>query len=177
MSKLDGKINQSEIHVIHPPLFSKRQQLSLADVISHLETITQNAPLRSVEATDKTNEALASLRLHSGYHLILHELRKARPDSTEMKMVDPKESNKDLFMRHVRQAIDKGDQTLSVYIESPQLAESEMIVNPPLNLREKLAYYMTAYDDELRLKVNNDIRIRAFELAGPSSSGLGIEFE
>lgn len=177
MSKLDGKINQSEIHVIDPPLFSKRQQLSLADVISHLETITRNAPLRSVEATDKTNEALASLRFHSGYHLILHELRKVRPDSTEMKMIDPEESNKDLFIRHVREAIDKGNQTLTVYIESPQLTEREMIVNPPLNLKEKLSYYMTAYDDHLRLKVSKDIRIRAFELAGPNASGSGIEFQ
>lgn len=174
---LSGDLTNGEVDFGHGVDFSSTTNLTLGDVIALLKTITRNAPLRSVESVHKVNVAIAELKMKSGFHLIQHELQKSLDRSSEeMSTIYPEESPRSLFHRHVRRAIRKGNQTLTVFVEMPSLKQPEMIVNPPENLVDKLTYYMGAYDEQLRLKSAPEIRIRAFEVAGPNESGTGIEF-
>lgn len=174
---VSGRLVDGEADLGHGVDFTKTMKLTLDDVLALLKTITMNAPLRSLEATQKKKQAIAELELKGGFHLIQHELQKALARSyEEMTTVDPEETNRALFHREVRRAIRQGDQTLTVFIEKPNLKQPEMIVNPPENLVDKLTYYMGAYDENMRLKASPDIRISAFELASASEPGTGIEF-
>lgn len=174
---LSGDLTNGELDLGHGVDFTSTMQLSLEDALELLKTITRNAPLRSVDSVHKVNVAIAELKMKSGFHLIQHELQKSLDRKTEeMNTIDPEESPRELFHRHVSRAIRKGDQTLTVFVELPFYKKPEMIVNPPENLVEKLTYYMGAYDENMRMKSKPEIRIRAFEVAGPNDSGTGIEF-
>lgn len=50
---------------------------------------------------------------------------------------------------------------VKVEILMPDLPEPELIENPKANLPNKLEYYKKAYDEELKLKSFNQIRINA----------------
>lgn len=174
---VSGKLVDGEADLGHGVDFTSAMQLSLEDVLELLKTITRNIPLRSVESVHKVNVAIAELKMKSGFHLIQHEIQKSlNRKAEEMNTIDPEESPRELFHRHVRRAIRKGDQTLTVFVELPGYKKPEMIVNPPENLIDKLTYYMGAYDENMRLKSTPEIRITAFEVAGPNESGTGIQF-
>lgn len=51
------------------------------------------------------------------------------------------------------------DQPFSVIISMPDLPDHEIITNPIQNLALKASYYERAYDDQLRLKSNDGVRI------------------
>lgn len=53
----------------------------------------------------------------------------------------------------------KDRKTLWVSVSVPECPEPEVINNPRANFESKRAYYDRAYDDNLILKVNPDIRI------------------
>jgi hypothetical protein len=53
---------------------------------------------------------------------------------------------------------------MTILVDHPDLPEYEEISNPPENWPVKKAYYDKAYDDELRLKANTDIRIVGWRL-------------
>lgn len=177
-ASLSGNLVGGEVDLGHGVDFTKTMKLTLNDVLSLLKTITMNAPLRSLEATQKMNQAISELKMKGGFHLIQHELQKSLDRSSEeMSTIDPEESPRELFHRHVRRAIRKGDQTLTVYVELPGYKKPEMIVNPPENLVDKLTYYMGAYDEKMRMKSAPEIRITSFEVAGPNESSTGIKFQ
>ena len=48
---------------------------------------------------------------------------------------------------------------LEVYIEMPDLPDNEKIVNTFANMQPKRNYYERAYDDDLNLIANPDIKI------------------
>lgn len=174
---LSGDLTNGELDLGHGLDFTSTTSLTLDDVLALLKTITRNAPLRSVDSVHKVNVAIAELKMKSGFHLIQHELQKSLDRSSEeMSTVDPEESPRELFHRHVRRAIRKGDQTLTVFVEMPSLRQPEMIVNPPENLIEKLTYYMGAYDENMRLKAAPEIRIKSFQIRGDGDALSGIEF-
>lgn len=49
--------------------------------------------------------------------------------------------------------------SLMVRIKTPDMPELETIINPPANVAAKIAYYNDAYDDDMCLKSNPDIRM------------------
>ena len=57
-----------------------------------------------------------------------------------------------------------GSNYVAVAVSVPNCNEPEVIINHKSNLAAKLAYYKSAYDDDLRLKTNPDIRIVNFTL-------------
>lgn len=59
-------------------------------------------------------------------------------------------------------AIRQGSQYIAVKIEMKGLEGEEIITNPRCNFGAKLEYYKKAYNDDLTLKANNDIRIVDF---------------
>ena len=62
--------------------------------------------------------------------------------------------------------ISKEDKVLTVWIETPDMEEKELIVNPFENLQAKHDYYDKAYDDNLNLKANPDIFISTYSTDG-----------
>lgn len=49
-----------------------------------------------------------------------------------------------------------------VDVKMPNCTATERIINPPENIDAKLAYYKSAYDDNLYLKANMGIEIVSF---------------
>ena len=174
----NGQLVGGELHLGHGPDFTQRSLLELENLTQVIESLVENSRYTDHQSKERVQEALTELRLKSGFSSILvhlRELKRLRAEET-IHTIDPEESPRALFHREVRNALKKGDKTLTVYVEMPNLKEREMIVNPPANLLDKLNYYMGAYDEELRLKSAPEIRIRAFDLASPNESGFGIEF-
>lgn len=48
---------------------------------------------------------------------------------------------------------------IAVFVEMPDLEVPEMIANPYQNLKAKIAYYEKAYDENMQLKANKEIKI------------------
>lgn len=61
------------------------------------------------------------------------------------------------------QAIGLGVNYIGVEVKSPELDETEIIINPSSNFDSKLDYYKRAYNDDLTLKNCNQIQIVGFE--------------
>lgn len=57
-----------------------------------------------------------------------------------------------------------GSNYVAVAVSVPNCKEPEVIINHKSNCDAKLAYYKSAYDDDLHLKTNPDIRIVNFTL-------------
>jgi len=56
---------------------------------------------------------------------------------------------------------------IAVAISMPWLPSEEIIINPPENVQEKIDYYQQAYDDDMKLNMNENIRvIGAFGVEG-----------
>lgn len=178
MKPKTNNIVGSEVVLQDTPVFSTRSLLNLEQLMDLVKVVVDNKPIYGMEAIERSKAAIAELELNSGFSSILTHLRELKRlrESEVLHEMDPAESRRALFHREVRRALKKGGQTLTVYIETPTLKEPEMIVNPPANLLDKLNYYMSAYDEELRLKTSPEIRISAFEIAGVNESGTGIEF-
>lgn len=176
-ASLSGNLVGGEVDLGHGVDFTKTMGLTLDDVLALLKTITTNAPLRSLEATQKTNQAIAELKMKGGFHLIQHELQKAlEPSSDDTHTIDSDSSNLELFERYLRGAIKDGDSTLTVYVDMPSLEKPERIINPSENLLEKLNYYKTAYDEDMRLIAVPEVRIARFEITRRDGITSGIEF-
>ena len=78
---------------------------------------------------------------------------------------------KELFLNDIKSLIENDERFehekgLTVWIETPDLPEKELIVNPFNNLQVKLDYYNKAYDDNLHLKTNSDVLIYAYQANG-----------
>lgn len=54
--------------------------------------------------------------------------------------------------------------SIGIHIKMPKLLKEEIIVNPFENLDEKLKYYQEAYNENLKLKTFNEIKITGYEL-------------
>lgn len=63
------------------------------------------------------------------------------------------------FVNTFENAIRDGNKYIGVKISLINAPEPEIIVNPASNFDAKLTYYKTAYDDNMRLHHNRDIRI------------------
>lgn len=59
-------------------------------------------------------------------------------------------------------AIKQNSQYVAVKIQMKGFEGEEIIVNPRCNFEAKLDYYKKAYNDDLTLKANNDIKIVDF---------------
>lgn len=65
---------------------------------------------------------------------------------------------RDEFLKVVDKAIEE-KQGIAVFISMPWLNKPEVILNPQENLEEKRTYYLDAYDENMRLKSNENIKI------------------
>ena len=52
-----------------------------------------------------------------------------------------------------------GNDYVAVFFELPGLEDYEVIVNPGANVKTKLDYYVSMYNDDLQLNVNNNVKI------------------
>lgn len=178
MTPKTNNIVGSEVVLKDTPVFSTRSLLNLEQLMDLVKVVVDNKPIYGIEAIERSKAAIAELELNSGFHSILVHLREVK----RLRALEPihemnlAETNKQLFNRHVRNALNKGGHTLTVMIEMPDLPTPEKIVNPPENVELKMAYYLKNYDDDLRLKSAPHIRISGFELAREGYSGTGILF-
>jgi len=67
-------------------------------------------------------------------------------------------TRKQMFNIVFNKALEKGTGLL-VKIEAPNMPDYEIIINPPKNVPTKIEYYNEAYDDEMKLKANNKIKM------------------
>lgn len=51
------------------------------------------------------------------------------------------------------------DQPIELFIDMPGFEQPELIINPPTNIENKLAYYKATYDENLEHKHAKGIRI------------------
>ncbi|MGF0347727.1 hypothetical protein ACQR3P_29220 [Rhodococcus sp. IEGM1300] len=144
-----------------------------------VKVVVDNKPIYGIEAIERSKAAVAELELKSGFHSILVHLRELERlrESEVLHDIDRDSSNKLIFKRHIRDMMREGDHTLTVFIQMPSLPEPEMIVNPPHNLESKLAYYLEAYDEDMRLKSNPNIRMTRFEFAKDGQPSHGVVFK
>ena len=56
-------------------------------------------------------------------------------------------------------AIEDKNNYIAIYIQIKNSLDPEMILILKSNFKQKLKYYVDAYDDDLRLKTNNNIYI------------------
>lgn len=56
-------------------------------------------------------------------------------------------------------AIEDNYNYIAVYVQVKNSTMPEIIINGRSNFKSKLEYYINAYDDDLRLKTCNDIKI------------------
>lgn len=63
------------------------------------------------------------------------------------------------FLATVEKAISDGCKFMGVKVSLLNAPEPEIIINPSPNFEAKLNYYKQAYDDNMRLYHNRDIRI------------------
>nr|DAH09698.1 MAG TPA: hypothetical protein [Caudoviricetes sp.] len=68
-------------------------------------------------------------------------------------------------------AMQEKDSYVGVAIETQGMEGTEYIINPKCNLTQKLRYYDRAYNDDLTLKANGGIRIKA-AAAGRTIAGV-----
>lgn len=75
-------------------------------------------------------------------------------------------TEKEEFLKRLDEQIELGnkDYFMRVKIAMPDMDGLETIMNPFINFKTKRAYYERAYDDNLRLKANNDIAIVDWEI-------------
>ena len=59
-------------------------------------------------------------------------------------------------------AIETHEEYIGIRIEMPNLELPEVIINPRKNFKEKLEYYLSAYDNDLKLKSCKNIKITGF---------------
>lgn len=78
---------------------------------------------------------------------------------------------KEELQRIIEGALQEKDSYVGVAIETKGMEGAEYIINPKCNLVQKLRYYDRAYNDDLTLKANNDIRIKA-AVAGKTIIGV-----
>ena len=68
---------------------------------------------------------------------------------------------KEELQRIIESALQEKDSYVGVAIETQGMEGAEYIINPKCNLAQKLRYYDRAYNDDLTLKANTAIRIKA----------------
>jgi len=68
-----------------------------------------------------------------------------------------------MFVMDNALVLEKG---VMVYVSVPDLPLPEIIYNPHGNLYSKIQYYDKAYDDEMKLKANEDIFIIDADVSG-----------
>lgn len=66
---------------------------------------------------------------------------------------------KEKFVTTFENAIRDGSKYIGVKISLVDAPEPEVIINPASNFEAKRTYYQAAYDDNMRLYHNRDIRI------------------
>lgn len=69
----------------------------------------------------------------------------------------------------VEKAIEEKE-TLGILIEMPDFIEPELITNPTINLKKKLEYWKSVYDENLEHKHAKGIKIIACEFGGIGAS-------
>lgn len=67
--------------------------------------------------------------------------------------------NKIEFTRILEAAIKEECEYVTVFVQMPDLPLPELITNPIENIPMKLEYYEQAYDEQMRLKAKQEIRI------------------
>lgn len=67
-------------------------------------------------------------------------------------------TRKQMFNIIFNKVLEKGTGLL-VKNEAPNMPDCEIIINPPKNVPTKIKYYNEAYDDEMKLKANNKIKM------------------
>lgn len=69
-------------------------------------------------------------------------------------------TKKEMFNWVFAQVLKEGAD-LRVQIKTPDMPEPEIIINPNANVAAKIAYYNDAYDDDMCLKRNPQIRMES----------------
>lgn len=67
--------------------------------------------------------------------------------------------NKIEFTRILKEAIKENCESVTVFVQMPDLPLPELITNPIENIPMKLEYYEKAYDEKMRLKAKPEIMI------------------
>ncbi len=57
--------------------------------------------------------------------------------------------------------VNDGAKYVGVYVKAPNVPEPELILNPVVNAKEKLKYYMKAYNDDMQLNTVSSIKVLA----------------
>lgn len=72
-----------------------------------------------------------------------------------------------LNMRNLKECFEKAIECnaefIGVSIENEDYKEMEVIINKNSNIKDKLEYYLSAYNEDLTLKTNPKIKIVKFE--------------
>lgn len=71
-------------------------------------------------------------------------------------------TRKEELIKTIENAIECNHRYIGVEVRDSRLRESEIIINPRRNFKDKLEYYKKAYDDDLKLKACSDISIVSF---------------
>lgn len=74
-------------------------------------------------------------------------------------------TRKEELIKTIENAIECNHRYIGIEVRDSRLKESEIIINPRRNFKEKLEYYKKAYDDDLKLKACSDISIVSFSSA------------
>lgn len=68
-------------------------------------------------------------------------------------------TKKELFMEFFNNRDKADNKFMVIYMEAFNLPKSEMIINPEINIDNKLVYYDNAYNDDLELSSFTKIKI------------------
>ena len=70
-------------------------------------------------------------------------------------------NKKERFYKLYKSFMDNGANYIGVYIKTPSMKEEELVINPVANVDKKLSYYMSVYDEDMRLISINSIQVVA----------------
>lgn len=66
---------------------------------------------------------------------------------------------KDIFLKKIEEIDRARDKHFGVLVKNSKSFEPELIINPSINLKDKLDYYKLAYDEDMKLFANKNIVI------------------
>lgn len=72
------------------------------------------------------------------------------------------ETKKDYFLRYFKDRQIDNNKMMMITVRTPDSISDELIINLECNIDKKLEYYNEAYDDNLKLKTNPDVKITQY---------------
>lgn len=72
------------------------------------------------------------------------------------------ETKKEIFLRYFKEREKDLNKVMLITVRTPDTVSDELIINLECNIDKKIEYYEKAYDDDLKLINNPNIRIKAY---------------